>query len=233
MAGPDDEKAAGAGGRGHVRASHADREQATDMLKAAFVQGRLDKDEFDLRVGRALASRTHADLAALTADIPGGLTGVGAPESARKSASKDAVTAVACVSVAWTSIWVPLAIVDPAGSVANLVLMIVLICVVPGLLAGYLLIHAWLDKHAGTQSWPGPPPGGGSEASRHLASAAPTWPLTRRNHDPQHAPEQTFARISKRRRTTRDYEHPPAGQEAMILRAMTALTTRRLAQPTG
>ena len=74
MAGPGDEIAAGAGGRGHLRASHADREQVIDTLKAAFVQGRLDKDEFDLRVGQAFASRTYAELAAVTADIPAGLT---------------------------------------------------------------------------------------------------------------------------------------------------------------
>jgi hypothetical protein len=42
-------------------------------LKAAFVQGRLVKDEFDLRVGQALAPRTYAELAALTADLPAGL----------------------------------------------------------------------------------------------------------------------------------------------------------------
>ena len=41
MAGPGDEKAAAAAGRGHLRASHADREQVIDVLKAAFVQGRL------------------------------------------------------------------------------------------------------------------------------------------------------------------------------------------------
>jgi hypothetical protein len=70
MAGPGDEIAAGASGRGRLRASHADREQVIEVLKAAFVQGRLDRDEFDLRVGRALASRTSAGLAALTADIP-------------------------------------------------------------------------------------------------------------------------------------------------------------------
>jgi hypothetical protein len=42
-------------------------------LKAAFVQGRLVRDEFDLRVGQALAPRTYAELAALTADLPAGL----------------------------------------------------------------------------------------------------------------------------------------------------------------
>ena len=57
----------------------ADREQMLDALKAAFVQGRLTKDEFDDRIGRALAARTAADLAELTADIPVGLTGAGPP----------------------------------------------------------------------------------------------------------------------------------------------------------
>jgi Transposase DDE domain len=44
--------------------------------------------------------------------------------------------------------------------------------------------------------------------------------------------ERTFAWISKHRRTVRDYEHLPASHEAMILRAMIALMTRRLTQPT-
>jgi hypothetical protein len=56
-----------------LRASHADREHVIGTLQAAFVQGRLGRDEFDLRVGQALASRTYADLAALTADLPAGL----------------------------------------------------------------------------------------------------------------------------------------------------------------
>ena len=43
--------------------------------------------------------------------------------------------------------------------------------------------------------------------------------------------ERTFAWISKHRRTARDYEHLPASHEAMILWAMIALMTRRLAQP--
>jgi hypothetical protein len=73
-AGPGDQIGAGAGGRRHLRASRADREQVIAVLKAAFVQGRLAKDEFDLRVGQVLASRTYADMAVLTADIPAGPT---------------------------------------------------------------------------------------------------------------------------------------------------------------
>jgi hypothetical protein len=40
------------------RASDADREQVIGVLKAAFVQERLTKDDFDARVGHAMASRT-------------------------------------------------------------------------------------------------------------------------------------------------------------------------------
>ena len=68
MAGPQDPAAAG-GDR--LRAGHADREQVIEALKTAFVHGRLTKDELDTRAGQALSARTYADLAALTADIPG------------------------------------------------------------------------------------------------------------------------------------------------------------------
>jgi hypothetical protein len=51
-------------------ARQVDREQVLDALKAAFVQGRLTKDEFDQRVGQVLAA--YAELDALTADIPAG-----------------------------------------------------------------------------------------------------------------------------------------------------------------
>ena len=59
---------------GRLRASDANREQVIDTLKAAFGQGRLTKDELDARVGHTFASRTYAELAALTADLPAGLT---------------------------------------------------------------------------------------------------------------------------------------------------------------
>ena len=58
-----------------LQASRADRERVIDLLKAAFAQGRLDSDEFDARIGWALASRTYAELAAVTADIPAELVG--------------------------------------------------------------------------------------------------------------------------------------------------------------
>ena len=65
--GPHDPAGAG---RDRLRVGHADREQVIETLKTAFVDGRLAKDEFDARAGRALAARTRANLVALTADIP-------------------------------------------------------------------------------------------------------------------------------------------------------------------
>ena len=56
--------------RDRLRAEHADREQVIEVLKDAFVQGRLSRDELGVRVAQTLASRTYAELAALTADIP-------------------------------------------------------------------------------------------------------------------------------------------------------------------
>jgi len=88
MARPGDEIAAAAGqGDGRLRASHADREQVIEVLKVAFVRERLAKDEFDLRVGQAFAARTHAELAAVTADLPA------EPTTARKPATAEPATA--------------------------------------------------------------------------------------------------------------------------------------------
>jgi Domain of unknown function (DUF1707) len=76
MAGPGDEMAAAEGqSGGDLRASHADREQVIGTLKIAFVQGRLSEDELDARAGQAYASRTYAELAEVTTDIPANLTG--------------------------------------------------------------------------------------------------------------------------------------------------------------
>src|ERR1700759_4995317 len=53
-------------------AAATDRERTMDVLKAAFGEGRLTKEEFDIRSGRVLSARTYADLAAVVADLPSG-----------------------------------------------------------------------------------------------------------------------------------------------------------------
>jgi hypothetical protein len=80
------------------------REQVIDLLKAAFVQDRLSKDEFDERVGRALTSRARAELVAVTADIPAGLAGPRPPRPPARRPGRipmnTAVTGGACVAIA-------------------------------------------------------------------------------------------------------------------------------------
>lgn len=96
---PEPEAQAAAAG---LRASRADRERVIDLLKAAFVQGRLDRDEFDARIDQALASRTCGELAAVTADIPAELTGAlprRPPVRAQRRISfNTAVTGGACMA---------------------------------------------------------------------------------------------------------------------------------------
>ena len=58
-----------------LRAAHADRERAIDVLKAAFAEGRLDRDEFTERVSEVHASKSYGDLATVTADLPVGPLG--------------------------------------------------------------------------------------------------------------------------------------------------------------
>ena len=58
-----------------IRASATDRDRAVDVLKSAFVEGRLTKQELDHRVGQALGQRYFADLIALIDDLPAGVFG--------------------------------------------------------------------------------------------------------------------------------------------------------------
>ena len=53
-----------------LRASHDDRERAAEIIRIAAGDGRLDADELDERLERALTARTTGELAVLTADLP-------------------------------------------------------------------------------------------------------------------------------------------------------------------
>jgi hypothetical protein len=199
MAGPGDEIAAGAGGRGHLRASHADRDQAIETLKAAFVQGRLTKAEFDARAGRALASRTYAELAAVTADLPAGLTTAQPPAPARAPGGPilRPGPVAAAATVLYAGVWV-YAILFPGGSDddANgeriifgglFYLIILAICVGQAL--------SWGEKRSGGQSPRRPAVGAGVQVSRRRLSADPAGPLP--PADPGH---QRAAEVGRRPR---------------------------------
>jgi hypothetical protein len=72
-------------GPNRMLASEADREATQAVLKQAFEDQRLMLDEFESRVGRALAARTQGELAQLTRDIP---TGPTAPTTGGRAAAR-------------------------------------------------------------------------------------------------------------------------------------------------
>jgi hypothetical protein len=53
-----------------IRASDVERDRAVDTLRRHAAEGRLDSGELEERIGLALAAKTRADLARLTADLP-------------------------------------------------------------------------------------------------------------------------------------------------------------------
>lgn len=57
---------------GGMRAGDADRTLVSDLLSAAYAEGRLTREEHDTRVAQAMDARTFDDLRALTVDlVPG------------------------------------------------------------------------------------------------------------------------------------------------------------------
>jgi hypothetical protein len=75
-----------------------------DTLKAAFARGWLTKDQFAMRAGEALVSRTYAELTAVTNGIPAPLAGiwsvpVPAPARTRKRMIKKVAAWAACVII--------------------------------------------------------------------------------------------------------------------------------------
>jgi len=53
-----------------ARAADADREAVAEKLRVAAVEGRIDFEELDERLGQAFSARTYRQLRALVADLP-------------------------------------------------------------------------------------------------------------------------------------------------------------------
>ena len=53
-----------------MRVSHAERTEVADRLSKHYGDGRLDEDEFNERLDRAMKAKTQADLHGLFADLP-------------------------------------------------------------------------------------------------------------------------------------------------------------------
>ena len=158
MAEPPSQKPAAAG-RGGLRVSHADREQVIGTLKAAFVQGRLAKDEFDLRVGQTLAARTYAELAALTADLPAGLADAAPSRRATRRPMSNVARAGICVAMAVAA---PVVLSFSIGRAA-FVLFTPFYFMALAVLGAETLV-SWQDKRSSEQPPRRPAPGAGGTA---------------------------------------------------------------------
>ena len=189
MVEPGGEMAAGVGGDSHLIASQADREQVLDALKTAFVQGRLTKDEFDLRVGQALA--TYAALDALTADIPAGPTETQPSAPVRESHNRKLIqrgtAAGTGVSMAFAA---ALVMAAGGGPVVGAVAVPLAGLFVAVLLAGLLTLLSWvLEKGSSRQPAQGRPSGPSGKVSQRPASADSAKSPPQIPHGPGHTAE--------------------------------------------
>ncbi len=156
MIGPDGEIAAGMAGRGGMRTSRAEREQAIEVLKVAFVQDRLTKDEFDVRAGQAMTARTYAELAVLTADIPAEPTEAQplrkpARAKARPPMNRRVLAPVSMIPIAATVLGVLLLARpdDIEGFAAGLLAAVTV--VVASAVTVVLMLKSWHQRHSGRQ----------------------------------------------------------------------------------
>ena len=204
MAEPGDEIAAGAGSHGRLRASHADREQVIGTLKAAFVQGMLAKDEFDARVGQAFASRTYAELAALTADLPAMPPAAQPPKSARPQGGQPVLRPgrwIAVATVLYAGAWVYALSLSPDGGDDQLA--------IPLIYGGFLVYLGVLivsvaaiiinrrEKRSGRQPPRRPAPGARGRAAPRLRSAAADRQLPPARDDSRHTAETAQSRLPR------------------------------------
>jgi hypothetical protein len=194
IAGPGDEITPAARGRGRLRASHADRDRVIETLKAAFVQGMLDKDEFDLRVGQTFASRTYAQLAAVTADIPAGLTPARPPAPARAQGEQPvAGPGPVIVAATWVcaGVWAVALLLSTRGGDGQAALQLIrcggLTYLIVLLLCAGRMVPSQHEKRSGGQ-----PPwrrDAGGQASQRLPSADPGMRLPPSRHARKHRTE--------------------------------------------
>jgi Domain of unknown function (DUF1707) len=187
-AGREDETASA---RGRLRTSRADREQAIDVLKAAFVGGRLTRDEFDLRVGQALASRTYEDLGALTADIPGWVTALQSSDKDSREPGRavgfKTAARVGAVGASPAMASAALVMIQSTGvpAVVGVLLVGLTGLSVAALLAALLVLLSWIVRRSQRPAQ-GPPSGPAGLASER---PAPNRPLPSARRDPWHFAE--------------------------------------------
>ncbi len=175
MAGPGSEGTADHADRARLRVSDADREQTVEVLKVAFVQGRVTQDELDMRSGRAFTARTYADLAVLTADLPAGIIQARPPrQRARPPGDRTVQKALridAAATVVMVGAWAAALLAHAENSaVGTLLIAVTFTWFGILILTGSVMLESRLQKRPGRQIPPRPGHGGTSQTYRRLAA---------------------------------------------------------------
>jgi len=85
-----------------LRVADDDRDRTVEQLRAAAAEGRLDPDELEERVSRALTARTQSDLDPLLRDLPAPHVAVPGPDRSlvlRERTAAFLVPNVVCLAV--------------------------------------------------------------------------------------------------------------------------------------
>lgn len=159
------------------RIGDAERDRAVDALQVHMAAGRLDREEFDERLSRALTARTVADLQPLFDDLPDPRPGTGlatTPAYALPPWSQG--TSTAAVPAVVPEPAVPATRSKPLGATIALTLVwpaAVLFCLAAGWQYWWVFIVAAMVAGVVNKTWPGPESGdaagddGDDAKSRH------------------------------------------------------------------
>jgi hypothetical protein len=172
------------------------------VLKVAFVQGRLTKDELDVRVGQTFASRTYGELAAVTADLPPGLA-TALPIQRRPARPRPPVSKVIAVAMLFIPppAMVAVTVIVRNGALVTVSALLVAFYLMAWIVGGAQLIANWHDKSPHRRLPLRPAPGGqlpGREPGRRpgddLLLCQASSSSTRAGHLPQVSATQRIRR---------------------------------------
>jgi hypothetical protein len=176
------------------------REQVIEALKTAFAQGRLDKGEFDQRVGQALAA--YAELDELAAGIPAARPTVptadraaaAEPQVTREAYNRGLVARGTIVAAGGVGLIAAIAVTVGTGNLlAGFIAGGALSAFLAVILGTILTLILWLMESSGgrsaRRSRRTPPPQARSGVTERLASAEQADPPDLPRRDGRHTAE--------------------------------------------
>lgn len=139
-----------------LRVSDDEREPSIQRLQEAYAEGRLDHDEFDMRMHLAMTAKTRADLAAVTRDLTPVPLDHGPGPDAAQATAEDRMLAAVAHGIGYPTLFIgPLILMLVSGKrsayvrkhaaeAVNFQLTVLLITIVTFGLGGVLYAVTWI-----------------------------------------------------------------------------------------